>query len=154
MFKEIERKYLIESPPGNYKDFPSFKIEQYYLSPKKVTLRLRKISSNKDKYYFTFKYGNGVKRTEIEPRIPVFLYILLVKMFAVSRILKIRYKISYHDNVIELDIYKNIIPKLITAEIEFKSLKEYEDFKPPKWFGKDVSKEAKYKNKWLAKKIK
>lgn len=153
MFKEIEKKYLIKNPPKDYKSFPSVEIEQYYLATKNITLRLRKISSKKDKYYLTLKYGVGVVRTEIEPRIPKYLYILLVKYFAFSVIRKTRYMIPFKKYIIELDIYKGEINKLITAEIEFMNLKDFETFAPPKWFYRDVTLDPKYKNKQLAEKI-
>ncbi len=154
MFKEIERKYLIKNIPKDYKNFPSVEIEQYYLAPKNITLRLRKISSEKDKYYLTFKYGKGIVRTEIEPQISKYLYIFLVKYFAISVIRKTRYIIPMSNYTIELDIYKGKVNRLITAEVEFKSLENYETFTPPKWFRKDVSLDPKYKNKMLAEKLK
>ena len=51
---------------------------------------------------------------------------------------------------IELDIYKEKLSGLITAEIEFASEEEALLFMPPKWFSEDVTYAPEYKNSYLA----
>ncbi|MEO0166524.1 MAG: adenylate cyclase, partial [candidate division WOR-3 bacterium] len=66
------------------------------------------------------------------------------------RIEKIRYKIKSDNKIIYLDIYKGKLKGLKIAEVEFKSVKEAKKFKPPEWFGKEVTYDKRYKNKNLA----
>ena len=51
---------------------------------------------------------------------------------------------------IELDIYKEELSGLITAEIEFPSEEEALLFTPPEWFSEDVTYAPEYKNSYLA----
>ena len=51
---------------------------------------------------------------------------------------------------IELDIYKEKLSGLITAEIEFPSEEEALLFTPPEWFSEDVTYAPEYKNSYLA----
>ena len=39
---------------------------------------------------------------------------------------------------------------LIVAEIEFDSVEKAEGFQPPKWFGKDITSDKRYKNAHLS----
>ena len=52
--------------------------------------------------------------------------------------------------MIELDIYKEELSGLMTAEIEFPSEAEAMGFEAPDWFSEDVSLRPEYKNSALA----
>ena len=51
--------------------------------------------------------------------------------------------------IAEVDLYINL-NNLKIVEVEFESEKEANNFKPPKWFGKEVTYNLEYKNKNLA----
>ena len=67
-----------------------------------------------------------------------------------KRIEKIRYEIEYETSLIELDIYRGSLEKLITAEVEFKTESESTKFQTPSWFGREITDDKRYKNKNLA----
>ncbi len=66
-------------------------------------------------------------------------------------LVKTRYLIPYSEWTIELDIYGGKLTGHKTAEVEFKSKSEGLSFKPPEWFGRDVTEDERYSNKTLAK---
>jgi CYTH domain-containing protein len=49
-----------------------------------------------------------------------------------------------------LDVYKSGLDGLLTAEVEFSSVRESASFEPPEWFGADVTDDDRFKNKNLA----
>lgn len=122
-------------------------MQGYIVADKDHEVRLRKKG---DKYFKTIKTGSGKIRTEEE-------YKITKEQFEAdwpqveSRILnKKRYKIPYQEHTIELDIYKDNLNELITAEVEFKNEKESNEFKLPEYFGTEVTDDSSYKNKNLA----
>ena len=64
---------------------------------------------------------------------------------------KIRYRIPESDGLtIELDIFQGIFDGLKIAEIEFKDLKQANEYQPPVWFGPEVTHDHRYHNVWMA----
>ncbi len=57
---EIERKYLIDTPPEDYRSWPFHQIEQAYLCPA-PTVRIRR---EDDSYYMTYKSAGLLAREE------------------------------------------------------------------------------------------
>ena len=57
---EIERKFLVTTPPENYRAFPLHEIEQAYLCTEPV-VRIRKEDDN---YYLTYKSKGLLAREE------------------------------------------------------------------------------------------
>ena len=57
---EIERKFLVTTPPENYGSFPHHEIEQAYLCTEPV-VRIRKEDDN---YYLTYKSKGLLAREE------------------------------------------------------------------------------------------
>ena len=57
---EIERKYLIDTPPGDYRSWPFHQIEQAYLCTA-PTVRIRR---EDDSYYMTYKSAGLLAREE------------------------------------------------------------------------------------------
>ena len=144
---EIERKFLVESPPG-LENFPSKEILQgYLLITDEKEIRLRKKG---ERYFQGVKVGSGLSREEIESEIGMFQFEDLWPETEGRRIEKIRYEIQYEGVLIELDVYFGQLAGLITAEVEFKSKEESELFTPPPWFGPEVTHDDRYKNKNLA----
>ena len=54
------------------------------------------------------------------------------------------------DRVIELDLFEGSLEGLIIAEVEFPTVKASRSFAPPAWFGREVTRDARYKNRNLA----
>jgi adenylate cyclase len=66
------------------------------------------------------------------------------------RIEKIRYQIDEGDQKIELNEFRGNLEGLVLAEVEFPSREKSEEFKPPDWFGEEVTEDIRYKNQNLA----
>ena len=65
---------------------------------------------------------------------------------------KRRYLIPIENGLkIELDVFDAPYEGLMVAEVEFESLEDAKAYDPPKWFGKDVTEDPKYKNAVMAK---
>ena len=61
-----------------------------------------------------------------------------------------RYEIEHEQGVIEVDVFEGNLSGLVMAEIEFASVEASQDFRPPPWFSREVTDDARYKNKNLA----
>jgi adenylate cyclase len=63
---------------------------------------------------------------------------------------KLRYEIPWKDLLIEIDIYRGKLSGLVVAEVEFPNRATRRKFKPPSWFGREVTGEKRYSNVRLA----
>jgi adenylate cyclase len=148
---EIERKYVITEIPFDIAQYPHKDILQGYIfKSKEGVVRLRKKGSE---YYLTVKSdfeGSNIIRNEVETKITAEIFDKLWVTTEGKRLEKTRYEIPLEDKVIELDIYYNNLKGLITVEVEFNNIDEYNSFIPPKWFGRDVSEDSRYGNGNLA----
>ncbi len=144
---EIERKFLVKYMP-NIEGCKKFYIKQGYISINPV-LRVRQIN---EKYIFTFKGKGDIQRQEIEREINKDEFDNLWLKIEGEPIIKTRYIILLDNNLkAELDIYEGNLKGFKNVEVEFNSIKEAEDFNPPDWFGKDITKNIKYTNAYLSK---
>jgi len=145
---EIERKFLILSPPADSLSYDSHDISQGYLINKDDNeIRIRRIDS---KYYLTIKSGRGKIRQEIEIRITASQFNSLWPITTGKRILKKRYIIPYGGVDIELDVFHGRHRGLMMAEVEFKNENESRIFNIPAWFGKEVTHDPRFRNANLA----
>ncbi len=147
---EIERKYLVKKIPFELDSFEKHEIIQCYLNPiqKGVERRTRKKNG---KYFYTEKSFGNLVREEFEKEISENEFLNLLKEQINYTINKDRYHIPFNNLLIELDVYKDQLQGLITADVEFNSVKESEDFIPPIWFSEEITYEKKYKNFYLSK---
>jgi adenylate cyclase len=147
--QEIERKFLIKRLPADLERYRNREIEQGYLTarPDGTQLRLRKTP---EKHALTFKRGRGTIRQEWEIELTPSQFERLWPATAGCRLRKRRYDVPFGDFVIEVDVYDGRNKGLIVAEVEFDSLEECRDFRPPDWLGKDVSDQPRYSNVKLA----
>lgn len=144
---EIERKYLITAPPGDYTSYPCQQIEQGYLCTNPV-VRIRK---QDDAYYLTYKSKGLMVREEYNLPLTEDAYFHLRQKTDGRIICKKRYRIPYQDTLtIELDIFQDELAPLMLAEVEFPSKEEADAFHPPEWFGEDVTFSGKYHNSTLS----
>lgn len=144
---EIERKFLIKHLPklenAQFKD-----IEQAYLEIGEREVRIRK--TNKGCFY-TIKSGKGLARKENESFISQDDYDKLLDKHIGKIIKKRRYMLPIYEGLTaELDIYEDILAGLNTVEVEFASIEQATAFRPPIWFGDDVTENDAYKNASLA----
>lgn len=148
MSTEIERKFLVLNPPDKLGKYNSNDILQGYIFiSDEIEIRLRKKGNL---FFQTIKSSGDLERSEYEIELTNYQFEQLWPLTEGKRIQKIRYEIEHQNHLIELDIYLDNLEGLKTAEVEFKSVDESIKFNPPSWFGNDVTKNNKYKNKNLA----
>jgi len=63
---------------------------------------------------------------------------------------KIRYEVPWKHFLIEIDIYVGKNKGLMVAEVEFPNRNACRKFKPPDWFGREVTGAKRYSNIRLA----
>ncbi len=147
---EIERKFLVKTLPTNLENYQKKEISQGYISDINPTIRIRKLG---DKHILTIKSVANIQsdkqylmNNEIEFEITKEKFDNLSTKVDDNFIEKTRYFINLGDVTAELDIYHNALSPLITVEVEFESELQALDFKPPEWFGQDVTADVRYKN--------
>ena len=131
------------------KRFQSFPIAQGYLANetggRHVRLRKRRKTTS-----LTFKVGRGTHREEREIRLGPKQFAALWPATSGRRLRKLRYYIPWKNLTIEIDIYRGGNEGLIVAEVEFPSRAACRKFKPPGWFGREVTGVKRYSNVRLA----
>jgi adenylate cyclase len=147
--REIERKFLVKWLPDNLKQSRSFVIEQGYLATESAgrQVRLRKTDRAAS---LTFKVGRGSHREEREIKLTPKQFAALWPGTVGRRLRKVRYEIPWKNLLIELDIYRGRHAGLVVAEVEFPDGASCGRFKPPSWFGREVTGEKRYSNVRLA----
>lgn len=144
---EIERKFLVSELPDDLDLCKFHIIEQAYLCTDPV-VRIRKEDDN---YYLTYKSKGFLSREEYNLPLTKESYLHLLTKADGNIITKKRYLIPYIQYTVELDLFDGIFKGLVLAEVEFKSEEEADNFKPPVWFGEDVTFSGKYHNSTLSK---
>ena len=148
MGKEIERRFLLSKPPKNMKQLPHLRIQQGYPAPHE---RVRKeVKGQKEKFWFTTKNGNGLVRQEDEDKISERKFYKIWGKTKGNRLRKIRYLLRHGPHTLEIDIFLRKLSGLKMVEVEFPSVKKAKKFKPPKWFGKEVTEDKRFTNRSLA----
>ena len=143
---EIERKFLVDRNKWNPKD-KGKKIKQGYLSvdPER-TVRVR--IADKEAFLTIKGKSVGIKRTELEYKIPIKEAAELMKMSLDYPVEKTRYYEKRDDVVWEIDIFEGENRGLILAEVELKN--ENQHINLPQWIKKEVSEDYRYFNSWLS----
>src|SRR5262245_16054401 len=147
--REIERKFLVQWLPDNLKQSRSLVIEQGYLATESAgrQVRLRKAGHDTS---LTFKVGRGSHREEREINHSPKQFAALWPGTAGRRLQKVRYEIPWDNVMIEIDVYRGRHAGLVVAEVEFPDTPSCRRFKPPWWFGQEVTREKRYSNVRLA----
>jgi adenylate cyclase len=94
--------------------------------------------------------GRGVAREEREIRLSAKQFSVLWPATAGRRLHKIRYEVDWKNFTVEIDVYQGRNRGLVIAEVEFPSEASCRKFKPPAWFGREVTGEKRYSNIRLA----
>jgi CYTH domain-containing protein len=147
--REIERKFLVKRLPDNLTNSRCLVIEQGYLATESAgrQVRLRKTGRNAS---LTFKVGRASHREEREIKLSPKQFAMLWPGTAGRRLRKLRYEIPWRNLLIEIDIYRGRHAGLVVAEVEFPNGASCRRFKPPPWFGREVTGEKRYSNVRLA----
>ena len=145
---EIERKFLIKDIP-ELNVLSTQRIQQGYLTAPNDSLevRLRRIDNQ---YFITVKTGEGLVRGEREISINKPQFDKLWPLVNGKQLEKKRISIFLENGLmVEIDFFEGNLAPLIMCEIEFSNEDEANNFDPPKWFGKEVTTDNRYKNKSL-----
>jgi adenylate cyclase len=147
--REIERKFLVKQLPEKLKRSRRCLIAQGYLAtePGGRHVRLRKRGKTSS---LTFKVGRGAHREEREVKLSAKQFAMLWPATVGRRLRKLRYEIPWRNLLIEIDIYRGRHSGLVVAEVEFPDRATCREFKPPSWFGREVTGEKRYSNVRLA----
>ena len=147
--REIERKFLVKQLPEKLKRRRHYPIAQGYLAsePGGRHVRLRKKGKTAS---LTFKVGRGAHREEREVNLSPKQFAALWPGTAGRRLRKLRYEIPWRNLMIEIDVYRGKHSGLVVAEVEFPDLATCREFKPPRWFGREVTGQKRYSNVRLA----
>jgi CYTH domain-containing protein len=147
--REIERKFLIRRLPLEILRSRHFQLAQGYLAnePGGRHVRLRRKGKTAS---LTFKVGRGPAREEREIRLSPKQFAMLWPATAGRRLRKTRYEVPWKNLQIEIDIYHGRNHGLVVAEVEFPNHASRRKFKPPSWFGREVTGEKRYSNVRLA----
>ena len=150
--QEIERKYTVNYLPKNLKIANILDIEQAFIyKDAKTVIRIRKIQNKNSKnieYIYTVKTMGDIayhkdstvaNAYEIESYIQEEDFNELIKNRISSIIKKTRMIIPIGNNLkVEMDIYKDYLQNLITAEVEFPNEDIVNNFQKPEWLGEEM----------------
>ena len=144
---EIERKYLIKTPPADLEQYTCHEIEQGYLNTDPV-VRIRR---SDDSYTLTYKGSGLMVREEYNLPLNREAFLHLKEKIDGRLIQKRRYLIPLAPKyTIELDVFEGELAPLMLAEVEFETKEEADGFIPPAWFGRDVTFCGEYHNNRLS----
>jgi adenylate cyclase len=147
--REIERKFLLKQLPERLKRARRCVIAQGYLAaePGGRHVRLRKKGKTAS---LTFKVGRSAHREEREIKLSAKQFSALWPATVGRRLRKLRYEVPWKSLLIEVDVYRGKHSGLVVAEVEFPDRATCQTFKPPSWFGREVTGEKRYSNVRLA----
>jgi len=94
--------------------------------------------------------GRGPSREEREIRLSHKQFETLWPATKGRRLSKTRYEIPWKKLKIEIDVYHGRNDGLVVAEVEFPNHTVRRKFKPPRWFGREITGEKRYSNVRLA----
>ena len=154
MGKEIERRFKLDGIPEGV-DTVRFKlINQQFIVTGFEEVRVRKtVSGAIIKYNLTIKRGKGLERKETEVPITEQTYNRLVELSQHEPLEKVRYEVELENGKIaEIDRFFHDT-SLVVVEVEFKTVEEAEQFKPPIWFGEEITRKSQYNSVDLWKSI-
>jgi adenylate cyclase len=148
---EIERKFVPASPPSGEVLQAGVRLRQGYLADDgEVSVRIR---FEDESPTLTVKAGSGLQRTEVDVPISTDDATTLWDLTAGRRIEKTRHRVMLGgslDLVAEVDVYAGDLQGLCTVEVEFESASAAAAFRPPAWFGREVTGQAAWSNSELA----
>jgi adenylate cyclase len=148
MPREIERKFLVDEAPPDLERHPSEDILQGYVAiDAAAEVRVRRRGES---LTLTVKSAPARIRVEEEIEIDEARFASLWQLSEGRRIVKTRHLIEHDGVTIELDVYRDALSGLLTAEVEFGSEAESDAFRSPPWLGREITGDPGYANQALA----
>ena len=147
MSTEIERKFLLVDVPAEHPGEGERMRQGYLAEDDGVSVRIRITTATA---VLTVKAGAGRSRTEVEVELP---FVEAEELWAHTvgrRIEKVRYEIPVDGGIAELDVYEGELAGLFTVEVEFADEQSADRFRPPAWFGTEVTGDERWTNASLA----
>ncbi len=145
---ERERKFLVSHLPELVGDGTRFR-QGYLAIDGMVSVRVRDASAAG--CTLTVKAGRGAVRTELEWPITAEQFEQGWQHTGERRVHKTRHLVPLSDGVTaELDDFHEGLEGLKLVEVEFNSDDQMHAFKPPDWFGPEVTDDQRYTNSMLA----
>jgi adenylate cyclase len=147
---EIERKFLVERPPADLDRAAARHIEQGYLALDERSGAEVRLRRHGEQLSLTIKGAGQLARVEEELEPAAEQFESLWPLTEGRRIQKLRYALPAGELTIELDVYEGALEGLVVAEVEFPSADAARAFEPPPWFGRELTGDARYRNRALA----
>ena len=148
---EIERKFLLDDIPPRLTDGESTHISQGYLV---ITDDLEvRIRARAGDHLLTVKGGRGEVRREVTITLTSEQFNELWSLTEGRRLTKRRWVVTDDSEAeldIEVDSFEGALDGLMIAEVEFASREASGAFRPPSWFGREVTDDDRYRNAALA----
>lgn len=147
---EVERKWLVRRLPPGFDGLASRSLRQGYLAiePAGREVRLR---DDGGRLQLTVKGAGGLSRSEDEIELSPEQFAALWPLTEGRRIEKVRSECRLAAAAVaEIDVYRGELAPLVVAEVEFASEAAAAEFQPPEWMGEEVTDDARYKNRNLA----
>lgn len=144
---EIECKYRVMQLPASLGTGRVLR-QGYVAIEHPVSVRVREDA--REGCLMTIKAGKGAVRREVELPIDRARFDTLWQLAGNRVIEKTRYEIDWQGHTIEVDVFHGRHEGLIVAEVEFDSLEALRAFRPPDWFGDDLTDDMRYTNVALA----
>lgn len=146
---EIERKFLVSVAP-DLSGATSAKIRQGYLTSPEDSVEIR-LRDTDGVCVMTFKSGEGVVRVERELPVTQAQFDTLWPETDGRRVEKTRWTGALPGGLVfEYDDFEGALAPLKMVEVEFTSEEAAHAFVPPDWFGQDVTRDKRFKNKAMA----
>lgn len=149
MANEIERKFLVNVAPDPTMAVRSTPFHQGYLAlDGGVEVRLRDADGITT---MTIKAGHGLSRTEVEVPLDADDAAQLWPHAETRSVRKVRHRLPLTDGLVaEVDVYAGRLGGLCTVEVEFADDVTAHAFRPPTWFGRELTGEPEWSNAVLA----
>jgi adenylate cyclase len=145
---EIERKFLCPADQVGLSAATLGTSSRGYLAADaKSEVRVRRIG---EESFLTVKRGSGRERLEQETEITEEQFRGRWPATEGRRIARHRFYVPLDNLTAEVDVYGGALDGLMTAELEFDSVEDSQDFDPPRWFGDEITDDPRYANRALA----
>ncbi len=150
MAQEIERKFLVEELPPGLERHDRVEIEQGYVAlAEDAEVRVRRAGPAAGT--LTVKRGSGEAREEYEVALGAEQLEALWPACAGRRLRKRRHLVPLDGGLrAELDVYAGRLEGLTVVEVEFPSPERAAAFRPPAWFGRELTGDPRFANRALA----
>jgi adenylate cyclase len=140
--REIERRFLLKEEPRGLKVISRSKIFQTYLASggqEQVRIRRRIFlwCDKPDEYTLDVKLGRGMDKKEIPTAISKDTYWQMQRNIKRKPLVKVRTEVLCDGRIVAID--KFLDKETTVVEVEFKSVRDANNFIPPTWFGKEIT---------------